>query len=57
MKLVHKIAKYEDGNMTQREEVAFFQYLIDCDIVDAFRDHYKQVAKWLIEEGLCEEAN
>ena len=54
---IHKIIKYESGEMAQEEVVEFFQELIDTGVVWELQGHYGRTALRLIEWGLCKEAS
>jgi hypothetical protein len=51
--MVNKIIQYENGNMTEDEEINFFQELIDSGLVWKLQGHYGRVANNLIKEGVC----
>lgn len=51
--LVGNMIAYERGEMTHEEQVAFFQSLIDTDLVWALQGSYGRTAKALIETGAC----
>lgn len=44
---------YEAGQMTHGEVVAFYQYLIDRDLVPKLHHSYGRIARILIERGEC----
>jgi hypothetical protein len=44
---------YEAGQMTHEEVVAFYQYLIDHDLVPRLHHSYGRIARILIERGEC----
>lgn len=50
------IMAYEDGDMTDEEVVAFFQRLIDSDMVWGLQGSYGRTAARLIEMGRCHSA-
>ncbi len=54
MQLVDRLIAYEEGQITQDEEVALFQYLIDTGTCWHLAGHYQRVAATLIEAGLIE---
>lgn len=51
MALEDKIIQYECGEMTEEEEEAFFQELVDSKLVWQFPGHYGRRATELIAEG------
>tara|TARA_R110002020_G_scaffold339312_1_gene554463 strand:+ start:228 stop:431 length:204 start_codon:yes stop_codon:yes gene_type:complete len=51
-KLVEDIEKYESDGMTSKEEIVFFQGLVDNGIIWTLQGHYGRVAVALIKEGL-----
>ena len=51
--VVDKIIKYENGNMTNKETIEFFQELIDSGMAWKLQGHYGRTAVHLLEEGLC----
>jgi hypothetical protein len=53
--VVDKIIKYENGNMTNKETIEFFQELIDSGMAWKLQGHYGRTAVHLLEEGLCTE--
>ena len=54
MKLVNEIVRYENGEMSAVELIAFFQKLIDTDMAWNLQGTYGRIARNLIEDGLCE---
>jgi len=50
-KLVKKIIRYEEGNMLPKEQIEFFQYLVDSGIAWTLQGHYGRTAQDLIERG------
>lgn len=50
-KLVKKITKYEEGDMCMKEEIEFFQYLVDTGMAWTLQGHYGRTAQYLIERG------
>jgi hypothetical protein len=50
---VEDIVKYEAGEMSYEEEIAFFQKLIDTGMAWTLQGHYGRVATALISDGLC----
>ena len=53
--LLHKIIKHEDGNMTEEEEIKFFQELIDSGDCWKLQGHYGRTARDFITAGVCKE--
>ena len=53
--MVDKIVKYESGDMSVEEVVDFFQELINSGLCWQLQGHYGRTARYLIEEGLCNE--
>jgi len=52
--LVNKIMSYEADEMSQEEEISFFQELINSGMAWNLQGHYGRMAVRLIEEGLCQ---
>ena len=52
MQLVDQLIAYEEGQMSQDEEIALFQHLIDTGTCWHLGGHYHRVAATLIEAGL-----
>ena len=53
MQLVDKLIAYEEGQITQDEEIIeLFQHLIDTGTCWHLEGHYHRVAATLIEAGL-----
>jgi len=55
MDVIESIIRYENGNMGEKEEVQFFQGLINSGLCWKLQGHYGRVATHHIEEGLCNE--
>jgi hypothetical protein len=51
--LTDELIRYEADEMTNEEEVAFFQKLIDSGMAWTLQGHYGRVAEHFIGEGLC----
>lgn len=45
--------KYENDEMTDEEEVAFFQKLINTGMAWTLQGHYGRTAERFINDGLC----
>lgn len=54
MQLVDRLIAYEEGQITDDEEVAFFQHLIDTGTCWHLAGHYQRVGATLIEAGLIQ---
>ncbi len=52
MQLVDQLIAYEEGQMTEDEEIALFQHLVDTGTCWHLAGHYQRVAATLIEAGL-----
>ena len=52
MQLMDQLIAYEEGQMTQDEEIALFQHLIDTGTCWHLDGHYQRVGATLIEAGL-----
>jgi hypothetical protein len=52
VQLVDQLIAYEEGQMTEDEEIALFQHLIDTGTCWHLQGHYQCVAATLIEAGL-----
>jgi len=52
---VSQVIKYENGEMSEQEVIAFFQKLIDTGLAWKLQGHYGRTAKSLIESGDCNE--
>ena len=50
---VDKLISYEDGSMSEEEEIAFIQELIDNDTIWHLQGHYQRTADKFVEVGLC----
>lgn len=51
--LTEDLIRYENDEMTNEEEVVFFQKLIDTGMAWTLQGHYGRQAQRYIEEGLC----
>ena len=54
MQLVEQLIAYEEGQLTEDEEIALFQYLVETGTCWQLSGHYQRVAATLIEAGLIE---
>ena len=52
MQLVDQLIAYEEGQITDDEEIALFQHLIDTGECWQLQGHYQRVGATLIEAGL-----
>ena len=52
MRLVAQVIAYEEGQITQNEEVAFFAHLVETGVCWHLPGHYQRVAAILIEGRL-----
>ena len=52
MRLVDQLIAYEEGQVTQDEEVALFEHLVETGVCWQLSGHYQRVAATLIEAGL-----
>ena len=52
---VSQVIKYENGEMSTEEVIAFFQELIDTGLAWKLQGHYGRIAASLIESGDCNE--
>ena len=50
--MVEDILRYESGEMTGEEALAFFQYLVDTGLAWQLQGSYGRTAAQLIEDGL-----
>ena len=50
--MLEKIGAYESGDMSQDEEVGFFQELVDSGMAWHLQGHYGRHAMYLAEAGL-----
>jgi hypothetical protein len=54
VQLVDQLIAYEEGQMTEEEEVALFQHLIETGTCWHLQGHYHRVGATLIQAGLIE---
>jgi hypothetical protein len=52
LQLVDQLIAYEEGQITEDQEIALFQHLIDTGTCWHLEGHYQRVAATLIEAGL-----
>ena len=52
MQLVDQLIAYEEGLITEYEEIALFQHLIDTGTCWQLDGHYQRMGATLIEAGL-----
>ena len=52
MQLVDQLIAYEEGQMTEDQQIALFQHLIDTGKCWHLEGHYHRVGATLIEVGL-----
>ena len=52
MRLVDQLIAYEEGLITQDEELAFFEHLVETGVCWQLCGHYQRVGATLIEAGL-----
>ena len=50
---VNDIMKYEQGEMTEKETISFFQGLINSGAAWQLQGHYGRIAAHFIEQGFC----
>ena len=49
---VDLIVQYEEGTITQEDEIKLFQYLVDTEDAFKLQGHYGRHAQTLIDQGL-----
>jgi hypothetical protein len=52
VRLVDQLIAYEEGQITQDEELAFFEHLVETGVCWQLSGHYQREAATLIEAGL-----
>jgi hypothetical protein len=52
VRLVDQLIAYEEGQLTEDEEIALFRYLVESGTCWHLEGHYQRVAATLIEAGL-----
>jgi len=55
MDTVGQIMAYENGEMTEEEVIAFFQFLLDSGMIHSLQGSYHRMAEQLLNEGLIEQ--
>lgn len=51
--LLDKIIEYEEGSMSEEDEIEFFQELIDTGMAWRLQGHYGRTAIAYLNAGLC----
>ena len=49
--------KYEEGNLSEKDEIALFQFLLDTGRIYTLQGHYYRNAQRLLSLGLIKERN
>jgi hypothetical protein len=52
VRLVDQLIAYEEGQITEDQEIAFFEHLVETGTCWQLPGHYQRVAATLIEAGL-----
>ena len=52
MQLVEQLIAYEEGQLTEDEEIALFRYLVETGTCWQLAGHYQRVGASLLEAGL-----
>ena len=52
VRLVDRLIAYEEGQITEEQEVAFFEHLVETGTCWQLSGHYQRVGATLIEAGL-----
>ncbi len=52
MRLVDQLIAYEEGQLTEDEQIALFQHLVETGTCWHLQGHYHRVAATLLEAGL-----
>ena len=52
VRLVDQLIAYEEGQITEDQEIAFFEHLVETGTCWQLSGHYQRVAATLIEAGL-----
>ena len=54
MQLVDQLIAYEEGQLTEDEEIAFFEHLVQTGTCWQLQGHYQRVAATLLEAELID---
>jgi hypothetical protein len=54
LQLVDQLIAYEEGQLTEDEEIALFEHLVETGTCWQLQGHYQCVAATLIEAGLID---
>ena len=52
MRLVDQLIAYEEGQITEDQEIAFFEHLVETGTCWQLAGHYQRVGATLLEAGL-----
>ena len=52
MQLVDQLIAYEEGQLTEDQQIAFFEHLVQTGMCWQLQGHYQRVGATLIEAGL-----
>ena len=52
MRVVDQLIAYEEGQLTEDQEIALFEHLVETGMCWQMQGHYQRVAATLIEAGL-----
>ncbi|MCA1738120.1 MAG: hypothetical protein LC740_04605 [Actinobacteria bacterium] len=52
MQLVDQLIAYEEGQLTEDQQIAFFEHLVQTGTCWQLQGHYQRVGATLIEAGL-----
>jgi hypothetical protein len=52
LQLVDQLIAYEEGQLTEDQEIAFFEHLVQTGTCWQLQGHYQRVAATLMEAGL-----
>jgi hypothetical protein len=52
LQLVDQLIAYEEGQLTEDQEIAFFEHLVETGICWQLQGHYQRVAATLMDAGL-----
>ena len=53
--IVGQIMAFENGEMSNEEVYAFFQFLLDSGMIHSLQGSYHRMAEQLLNEGLIEQ--